>query len=230
MKKSILLTLLAIGGAFSSFAQISYGVKAGFNSSSMTFDGEDNSFDGGNDYLKRLAAWNAGVIVDIQLADNFYLQPQLLVSAKGIRFKGEETYEVGGISYTEKIDGKLTTTYLELPVNLLYKHELGPGKIFGGFGPYVAYGLGGKLDGFTEEGFDDPKVKFDGDDEATDNNIHYKGIDAGANFTIGYELNNGLLLGVNYSLGLTNIDVYDKSTTKNNYFGISVGYLLKKKK
>lgn len=78
-----------------------------------------------------------------------------------------------------------------------------------------------------------PLVKFDGkkdaDLPANDDDLHLKGLDAGGNFIVGYELKNGLLLSVNYSLGLVNTDPNDQSSSKNNYFGVSIGYLLKKK-
>ncbi|WP_158642547.1 porin family protein [Chitinophaga japonensis] len=203
MKKNVVLALLALLGTLSSYAQVSFGVKAGFSSAKMSFDESDG--------VKRLAAWHAGAIADFELAENFALQPQLLVSTKGYKAEG--------------IDESFKLTYLELPVNFLYKHELGAGKIFGGFGPYLAMGLSGK--------YGEVDVKFDGkkDEELgeTDEDIHGKRMDAGANFIAGYELKNGLLFSVNYSLGLTDVDP-NGTKSKNGYFGISVGYLFKTKK
>jgi hypothetical protein len=40
----------------------------------------------------------------------------------------------------------------------------------------------------------------------------------------------GLVFSVNYSLGLINASPYDGETEKNHYLGISVGYLLHKRK
>jgi len=207
MKKTVVLALLALLGTISTYAQVSFGVKAGFSSAKMSFEESDG--------VKRLAAWHAGGIADIELAENFALQPQLLVSTKGYKAEGVE-------GFTE--DESFRLTYLELPVNFLYKHELGAGKIFGGFGPYLALGLSGK--------YGDTDVKFDGKKteelEETDEDIHAKALDAGANFIVGYELKNGLLFSVNYSLGLTDVDP-GGTKSKNGYFGISVGYLFRKK-
>jgi hypothetical protein len=211
MKKNVVLLLLAlVATTLTSYAQVSFGVKAGFSSSSVSFDESEGT--------KRLAAFHAGVIADLSLAESFSLQPQLLYSAKGVKVPDiDANLNVTTASY------KLN--YLELPVNFLYKPQVGPGKLFVGAGPYLALGLSGK--------YQDIKVKFDGkkaeDLDETDENIHAKALDAGANFLAGYELNNGLLFSINYSLGLTNIDP-DGSKSKNGYFGISVGYLLKSKK
>ena len=41
-------------------------------------------------------------------------------------------------------DPTLNLSYIEIPVNLLYKPVVGNGKLLLGFGPYIAYGIGGK--------------------------------------------------------------------------------------
>lgn len=222
MKKQVVLVLLALAGTLSTYAQVSFGIKAGYNSSAVSGDGSE--------FTKRLSGFHAGGIADISLAENFSLQPQLLFITKGAKAPAyNETIAGVEIKMPEQ---KITLNYLELPVNFLYKHEVGAGSIFVGAGPYLGFGLSGKLkaDGSDEE----LKVKFDGkkDSEVDENDedaMHLKRLDAGANFLAGYELKNGLLFGINYSLGLTNLDP-DGSKSKNNYFGVSVGYLFKTKK
>lgn len=221
MKKQVVLVLLALVATLSTYAQVSFGLKAGYNNASISVE------DGGNN--SRLSGFHAGGIADISLAENFSLQPQLLFIMKGTKQKGyKET--IAGVDVN--IPGsKLTLNYLELPVNFLYKHEVGAGKIFVGAGPYLGFGISGKSK--VDDSDADGKVKFDGkkseDIEAGDEDMHLKRIDAGANVLAGYELKNGLLFSVNYSLGLTNIDP-DGAKSKNNYFGISVGYLFNAKK
>lgn len=207
MKKNVvLLTLALVATTLSSYAQVSFGVKAGYNSATVSTEN--------NEGTSRLSGFHAGVIADLSLAESFSLQPQLLYSAKGIKIKDFDMNE-----NETKVSYKLN--YLELPVNFLYKPQVGAGKLFVGAGPYVALGLGGK--------FGDTKVKFDGkksaDIDETDDNVHLKALDAGANFLAGYELKNGLLFSINYSLGLTNVSP-DGDKSKNSYIGISVGYLL----
>lgn len=222
MKKQVVLVLLALVGTLSTYAQVSFGIKAGYNNSGVSGEGDE--------FSKRLSGFHAGGIADISLAENFSLQPQLLFIMKGAKSESyTETIAGVEIQYPEQ---KLTLNYLELPVNFLYKHEAGAGSIFVGAGPYLGFGLSGKIkaDGLDEEG----KVKFDGkkDSEVDENDeaaVHLKRLDAGANFLAGYELKNGLLFSVNYSLGLTNLDP-DGNKSKNNYFGVSVGYLFKTKK
>lgn len=223
MKKQVLV-LLALFGTLSTYAQVSFGVKAGFNSASIS----------GGEGAKRLAAWHAGGIADISLAENFSLQPQLLVSVKGAKTEGYEMPSpVPGVDPISVPGTKISLTYLEVPVNFLYKHEAGAGSIFVGAGPYVGFGLTGKVKADVD-GAEDVDIKFDGKkaedlEGETEEAVHLKRLDAGANFLAGYELKNGLLFSVNYSLGLTKISP-DGGDGKNGYFGISVGYLFGKKK
>jgi hypothetical protein len=217
MKKQVVLVLLALLGTLSTYAQVSFGIKAGYNNSTYSVENSDN--------LKRLSGFHAGGIVDISLADEFSLQPQLLFILKGA--KQEAHVDQFG---DQNEEAKLKLNYLELPVNFLYKHQLGAGKLFVGAGPYLGFGLSGKI----KQGEEEADIKFDGKklaelDAEDDAAMHLKRLDAGANFLAGYELKNGLLFSVNYSLGLTNIDP-DGGKSKNSYFGISVGYLFKTKK
>lgn len=240
MKKHVLLIAVALVGSLSTYAQVKFGVKAGLNVASTSQKVDDKKVDG----LKSMTGFHVGVIADISLAENFALQPGLLYSKKGFKFQEKET---SGEAFAGL---KMTTSmnYLEVPINFLYKTELGSGKFFGGFGPYVALGLGGKTkysglvgigtgiigaDGDSKVKFDGKKYPVDGTAEekaAYNKDSHYKALDAGANFILGYELKNGLQFSVNYSLGLTNSAVEDKESHKNRYFGVSAGFLFGGKK
>ncbi len=116
------------------------------------------------------------------------------------------------------IEGKTTLSYIELPVNFIYKPELGEGRMILGFGPYAAYGIGGKAK------IDDSESDVAFGDEPWET----KRFDAGANLLAGYEFSNKLSFQLNAGLGLVNINNRaendSKSTTKNTGFGVSLGY------
>jgi hypothetical protein len=132
-----------------------------------------------------------------------------------------------------------TTTYnlnyLELPIHLVYKPQLGSGKLIVGFGPYLGYGLMGKVK--PEEG-SDKDIKFkQGDlsdaeimDMATGEKLYLKGLDAGADIFFGYEFAFKLSVQFNAQLGLLSMypsyngDDQDESIMKNTGFGVSLGY------
>jgi hypothetical protein len=104
--------------------------------------------------------------------------------------------------------------YLEGQADALYQHLFSNGDaVFGGLGPYIAYGIGGKTQGTDDFG------GMDG----------YKRFDAGLNLKAGYQMDIGLRFVLGYDLGL-----YDKSpdpsdfTSRNRSFSVSVGYSVDK--
>ncbi|HUB60362.1 MAG TPA: outer membrane beta-barrel protein [Puia sp.] len=102
--------------------------------------------------------------------------------------------------------GEIKMDDLEIPLNLLYIHRLGPGIIHGGLGPFFAYGIGGtpELYGADNDGF--------------------KRFDAGINFVAGYEWK-GITLDLGYDLGLANIEYPTNDVTGHSRcFSINIGY------
>src|SRR5688572_9336478 len=150
-----------------------FGVRAGLNFQNI------NGRDAGDDKLENnlVTRYHVGVNAEIPVAPEFYVQPGLLFTTKGTKYNDA----LAG-------DPTLSLSYIELPVNLLYKPALGNGKLLVGFGPYVAYGIGGK---YKTEG-DDTKVKFKGNVKTGDdpNMVYFKPFDAGANILFGYEFSN----------------------------------------
>lgn len=214
IKISFLLALVTMV-ATSVQAQVSFGIRGGVNFSNI------NGKDAADDKLenKLLPGFNAGVNVEIPVADQFYLQPGLLFSTKGAK--------------ADQGDGKTTLGYIELPINLIFKPELGAGKMLLGFGPYLAYGVMGK----ESDGDNSETVKFKGKistaDLLSEDKPVYNPFDAGANVLVGYEFSNKLSAQLNAGLGLVNVnpkitgtgsEAFDKIKMKNTTFGVSIGY------
>lgn len=135
-----------------------------------------------------ILGFHAGVNIQIPVAPEFYFQPGLLFTTKGAK----------NLTSTYKL------SYIELPLNFVYKGLLGNGYVMVGFGPYVGYAI-------TTKGGD-----FGGD---------FKAFDAGGNVFAGYELASGIFLQLNTQFGMLNIkNSSDKSSIKNTGFGLSIGY------
>lgn len=149
--------------------------------------------------------FHAGVNAQIPVAPEFYFQPGFIFTTKGTKISAK-SYQL---------------SYVELPLNLVYKALVGNGYFMLGFGPYVAYGVGGKNTEFK-------KITDSGDTNALK---YFKPFDAGANLFFGYELPSGIFAQLNTQLGLLDlqpedkrISVDDKSESRNTGFGISLGY------
>lgn len=160
--------------------------------------------------------YHGGVNVQIPIAPNFYLQPGLLFSLKGADVNPD------GDAVKHKL------SYIELPVNLLYKGLLGSGFVMLGFGPYLGYAVAGNV---VEA--DGSKTKIEFTNEATMEEVmgvYYRPLDVGGNIFFGYELQAGLFFQLNAQLGLVKINPEitnlsdDKNAWKNAGFGLSVGY------
>ena len=197
---SLLLTVPALAQS-----DVTYGIRAGVNFQNL--NGKDSDGDKLENDLK--TGFNGGVNAEIPVGIDFYLQPGLLFSTKGAK------YNFLGTEATRNI------SYLELPINFLYKPELGEGHLLLGFGPYAAYALGGK-------------IKADGTDidmEFGNEVGETKPFDAGANLLAGYEFSNNLSFQLNAGLGLINMynrpDGDSESSLKNTGFGVSLGYRFK---
>jgi hypothetical protein len=189
-----------------------FGIRAGINFQNITGkDGNDHDLD-----YKLKTGFHVGVTADVPIAPEFYVQPGLLFSLKGAKFDDEA-------------DTKFNISYLEIPVNFLYKPVLGTGKLLLGFGPYAAFAVGGKVK--NDDG--DITLKF-GNEVNPANPDAYRTIkrfDFGANFLAGYEFSNRLSAQLNAQLGLVKINPKftgsnSDAKSKNTGFGVSLGYRL----
>nr|MBS0037145.1 outer membrane beta-barrel protein [Saprospiraceae bacterium] len=89
----------------------------------QNFTGKD--FHGSDLNNELVIGYHAGVNAQIPIVPEFYFQPGLLFSTKGAK------NTAGGITNT------YTVSYIELPLNLVYKGALGSGFVMVGLGPYV---------------------------------------------------------------------------------------------
>ncbi len=215
MKKKILA--MALAGFFTAplFAQemtvtankTTFGLRAGVNFQNI------NGKDAQGDKLENdlLTGFHAGVNAEIPIGTGIYVQPGVLYTMKGTKNNDDDT--------------KVKISYIDVPVNLLYKPILGTGNMVLGFGPYVGFGIGGKV----EEGDNETDIEFE--NEYTSSTApQLKRMDAGANFLAGYEFANKLSFQLNAQLGLIDINPKipnvsdDKTNWRNTGWGVSVGY------
>jgi hypothetical protein len=171
-----------------------------------------------------IVGFHVGVNAQIPIAPEFYFQPGLLFSTKGAK----NTIDILGTDFTTTVN----LSYVELPLNFVYKGALGNGFVLVGFGPYVGFGVGGKVKSEGGSVSDETDIKFQSTVETGDPaDVYYlKAFDAGANIFAGYEMAGGLFFQLNAQLGMLNIQPEDKrlpddkSVIKNTGFGLSLGY------
>lgn len=224
-KQFIVLTavsLLLITVAFAQKSEdklVDFRIRAGVNFQKLY--GEEFSGDKSKNDFK--VGFHAGVDADLYIAESFYLQPGLLYTTKGAQKQDNDT----------KV--KVNISYIELPVNLLFKHETGNGKLLLGAGPYIAYGITGKSTAKTGSNSLSTDAKFKNTISAADylnGNFYFvRPLDFGANILAGYEFSSGISFQLNGQLGLAKINPkiegvtsVNKTDLKNIGFGASLGY------
>ncbi|MFN2379320.1 MAG: porin family protein [Bacteroidales bacterium] len=194
----------------------SFGILGGVNFQTLT--GTDHSGDELDNDL--LIGYHAGFNIQIPIAPEFYFQPGVLYSLKGAK----------------NISGSITSStkvaYVELPLNLVYKGKLGNGYFMVGFGPYISYGIGGKVTTTGGDASLDTDVSFQDKVELTDPlaTTYFKPYDAGGNIFAGFEMAGGLFLQFNTQLGMLKVNpenawfTNDEAAKKHTGFGASMGF------
>jgi hypothetical protein len=179
------------------------GIRAGVNFTNL--NGKDET--GADLKYDMSTGFHAGLVADVPMGGGFYLQPGLLFSRKGAEVDNET---------------KVKISYVEIPLNFVYKPILGSGNMLLGFGPYVGIGVGGKV----ESNGQSADIKFNNDYDVNDDAPQLKRIDAGGNLLAGYEFANKLSVQLNAQLGLLKINPkpYENTSLKNTGFGLSLGY------
>lgn len=178
---------------------VSFGVKAGINLSEIQKLEDDMK-----------VGFNFGLTADLQLTDNFYLMSGLELSNKGAKGKGYYLADQPGVTFT---DVKLNALYLQLPIHAGYKLEVAPTiKLVFRVGPYLAYGIGGKIKG--EAGNKSLDIDFFGDDTNR--------FDFGVGAAVGAEFADKITVSLGADQGFTKI--FKDGDQKNRCANISVGY------
>lgn len=205
MKQFILSVAAIVFLATFSQAQFKLGITGGADRTNQRINtSQGNSLYAGD----RLHTWHAGLIGELKIAGNFYLQPQLLYTQKGSMLQ----------SSLGESDMQVKINYVEMPVNILYKLPVPFGSVFAGAGASAGYGFSGKQEqnGIKRSIYKDVKT--------------WKHEDFSYSFTAGLEFNSGIFLSVSSRKGLYDVYKADGMSIKNRSQSVSIGYMLNRKK
>ncbi len=144
--KKVFLVLTVVLSSVLVNAQVSFGIKAGLNNSTL---GGDNADIAGK---KSNTGYNVGVIAAIPLSKNFVFQPEIMLSAnQGMEFRPSTTSETN-----------YNLNYVNIPLLIKYK-SMG---FYGEAGPYFGFLTSGKVKTKTGSTTTESDIKdsFDGTD------------------------------------------------------------------
>ncbi|GAB2552375.1 porin family protein [Rufibacter soli] len=211
MKKIVLFVAAALSFSFAN-AQSGprIGLKAGANYSNLS--GAENQ-----DIYDYKLGFVGGLTGNFSLSSDGFLsvQPELLFSQRGYQYN-DEKYTINGVEYKSK--GDINYNYLDLPVLL----RINAGGLFFEGGPQVSYLLGIKDNTETKIGSRDYDTsrRVDKDDLAE--------LEIGYAAGLGYQMENGLSLGLRYTGGINKLakEGNDELTNaRSQAFQLTLGFL-----
>lgn len=179
------------------------GVKGGVNFASFSGDGY-NAFDNSG-----RTSFNAGVVAELPVAMNFAIQPEIMYSGQGFKFKN-----------TGSGDVSLDLDYINIPVLAKYYFLDG---FYAVAGPQLGFNINSKIKNNADFG------NVSGDSQRNLDDSNFKDLEFGINVGLGYKLPSGFFVDARYIIGLT--DVYDNGNlpvnldAKNAVFQASIGYM-----
>lgn len=206
MKRLLFLLILFLFADNASWAQhLQFGVRTGLSFATQSIDIPDVIS------TNSVTTYNISAIIEKPFKNSFYLQSGLGITGKGV------------IIYENAQTATYKLTYLDIPLNLLYKFNLpGSGKLYVGTGPYLSVGLSGNVQYENTNNTSGQNLGFG-------NTQDYKRLEGGINFTGGFELNNHLTFNTNYALGISNFATDNPtdnvSVIKNRVFSVGMGFL-----
>ncbi len=218
MKTKVLIIIAFFAVAVSASAQFNWGVKAGFNASTI-YGAKDNSDDDAKVNFR--PGFHVGVMAQYMMTQKFGLESGLYYTTLGVNTSSEGSED----GYSYKYESKVNPSYLQLPISALYKIRVGENlSLNPSLGMYFGYGIGGKIK---------DTYKFNGESESSDENYFGKvdgeewsnRFDMGA--TVGLNLQfEKFIIGLGYDYGFLKIN---KEKQDNNLYNgnikVSVGYL-----
>ncbi len=228
--KPILAVVAVLASLFTTIhANAQFGIRAGGNLYNVI--AKNNFGNNAYDNPKLNKGFHLGVTYDLQLGENFALQPAAVFTTKGYRIlRQEETYS---------IQSNMRPYYIEVPLNILFTPELGNGKLILGAGPYVAYGIGGKgkyhrkdlIQGVVIADVQNADLQHVNDfaDVKEGKWTYARPLDFGIQVVEGYRFNNQFYFQLMGQLGLSNLRPRTNGLTpdgrlKNIGMALSLGY------
>ena len=204
--------LVAVLAASYAQAQLTFGARAGLNLTNIYQKNGQGNMEG----LDWIPGFQIGVVADYRLLEDLSIQPGILFATQGAKAETKVS------SYNAKVTFNLN--YIQVPINFQYKRDLNYMKLLVQAGPYIGYGIGGKLKAEISQGTasvsDSRKIKF-----GSGNGDDFKALDFGFGLGAGFQFSN-IQAVLGYNLGIVKLD--PDVNAKNIGLGLTVTYLFGK--
>jgi hypothetical protein len=236
MRHSTILFAILILGSLTSNAQLKIGLTGGIDYSKTNIRRLYR-----NDFgVQGKATFHFGLTSEFKLADKVFLATDILFSRKGFQQPTIQEVTANDPQLYKVFDVDVSADYIEMPVIPEFKVKFEKMKVLFGVGPYIAYGVGGKINMKIASGTNTNSFstnifwkKFDGNRNGDINktiaynlgqaNIQH--FDYGPIVRLGIEIHS-ITVNAEYEYGLSNL-MYEWSANEsmhNQRLGLSVKY------
>lgn len=224
MKKITFIFAALMAGAVAQ-AQLRIGIEAGASLGSASFKKDPDL----NPEKKALYAPTGGVVLDIPVFGNFSLRPSVRYVQKGVKL---DAVDASGIVVT-RLESTMKQHFVEVPVLLTWKKELGAVDLFLGAGPSAGIGVKGKTTLTTYiDGIHQPIATIETDPFKKSDYMDkpFRRFEISAAAVAGVEFRNGLTVSASYSHGLNDLNGAADDHYRNRLASLSLGYFFGRKK
>lgn len=234
MKRILLLAIAALAMiSAGAEAPVKVGVRVGVNSSNISGTRKVNNVSGLQS-TRWKPGFALGAVVDIRVARHFWLQPGFYYDYNRSAYETSIEYPstVNGtpVTIARHSDGKLTTSWFQVPVLGSYRFNLKIMQVQADFGPYIALGLGGSdeetLQYFSGDIISEtsPTIKTEAFGKGSDDRL--ENIDWGFKMGVGLLFARHYYVGAHYQIGARNIARAKQFLSKSHRYAweVSIGY------
>lgn len=210
-----------------SSSPITFGVKGGLTASTISRS-DDRYYEYGehNDEDKLKVGFQAGVFVNIPVAEKFSIQPELLFNQLGSKVEERYYHYASNSSFKHSSEYTVNLNYLALPVMVQY--NILP-QLYVEAGPEFGYLLGGKVKG------DDITTMTTGNSTTTSRESYsddlpmdlYRRFNFGIGVGAGYYFTQNFGVTARFTAGISNIMKETDYKMRNNAFQVGVAYKFK---
>ena len=178
--------------------------------------------------LDSRTAFHVGVVTDIPIVKSLYVQTGLFLQSKGATYNGS-------FLFWDDVELSGSPLYLEIPLLLSYRCDFTDAvQLQVNFGPYFAYGIGGKMKITTWDEYNNSESAsydfYDDELELFGEDSKFNRFDCGLQIGAGFTFAKHYYVGFAYEFGLTNmidqphVRKDDKYSMKNSNWMLGIGY------
>jgi hypothetical protein len=183
-----------------------------------------------------LFAYRAGGLADIAISPTIGIQAGIYYSVLGYNSTVTETLNEPGATISTTTKSTISLNYIHMPIHVVFKKDMGPGRLFITAGPFLGYGINGNQKNslhisttVNNQTTSQDSTQTNGITFGNSSSANLLALDYGLSASVGYDLPMGLFIRAGYDLSLASLSpVSNMGTETNNCIHVTVGFMFNK--